>query len=176
MNKRYVLPSFVVLCLMGAVCLISSVGAADSTDTAPAIMKPGPSDRCPVCGMFPHKHPKWAAGIIFQDGSTYVHCSPKCMLHNLHNISKYQPAQTRDTVKQVWVTEYYSTKPMDAKEALFVTGANVTGPMGLDIVPVKGLEAAENLMRDYKGKQIVPLDRITDDMIEQARRGRKKHP
>jgi nitrous oxide reductase accessory protein NosL len=139
-------------------------------------MKPGPTDRCPVCGMFPHKNPKWAAGIMFQDGAAYVHCSPKCMLHNLHNISKYQPTQKKENIKQIWVTEYYSTKPMDANEVLFVTGATLTGPMGRDIVPVKGREAAENLMRDYKGQQILPLDGITDDIVEQARKAKKAHP
>jgi copper chaperone NosL len=137
--------------------------------------KPGTKDRCPVCGMFAHKYPKWAAGFVFKNGSKYFHCCPKCMLHNLNNITKYQPGQKRENLELVWVTEYYTTRRMDAQDVLFVVGTSLVGPMGLDLIPVKGRKAAENLKRDYHGEMIVTLTEITPDLIEQARKGRFKH-
>ena len=96
------------------------------------------------------------------------------MLHNLCNIPKYQPGEKRGNLKMVWVTEYYSTRKMDAHDVLFVVGTNLVGPMGLDLIPVKGKKAAENLKLDYKGDLIVPLDRINQEIIDKARKGRFK--
>lgn len=134
--------------------------------------KPGKDDRCPVCGMFAHKYPKWAAGFVFQSGARYFHCSPKCMLHNLHNVSKYQPGETREKISQIWITEYYTTMPADAKEVFFVVGTSLVGPMGLDLIPVRGKGAAENFKKDYDGELILSLDQITPDEILKARTGR----
>jgi len=173
-NKHFfqLIPGLFAWCVIG---LISSpMVMAEPLETGLAAMKPEKTDRCPVCGMFPHKYPKWIAGFIFQDGSKYFHCSPKCMLHNLHNVAKYQPGEKREHIKRIWITEYYTTQQMDAGEVFFVIGTSVVGPMGSDLVPVKGRDAAENLMRDYNGEQIVTLDRITDELIERARRGRLK--
>ena len=60
-------------------------------------------------------------------------------------------------------------------DLLFVVGTNLVGPMGLDLIPVKGRKAAENLKQDYKGEVIVTLDKITPELIEKARRGRLKN-
>lgn len=137
--------------------------------------KPGKKDRCPVCGMFAHKYPKWAAGFVFKNGSKYFHCCPKCMLHNLNNIPKYQPGEKRANLELIWVTEYYTTRQLDAEDVLFVVGTSVVGPMGLDLIPVQGEKAAENLKHDHKGEMIVTLSEITPDLIEKARKGRLKH-
>lgn len=134
--------------------------------------KPGKDDRCPVCGMFVYKYPKWAVGFVFQSGARYFHCCPKCMLHNLCHVPKYQPGETRENVRQVWVTEYYTTKQMDAHDVLFVVGTNLIGPMGLDLIPVQGKMAAENLKRDYNGELILTLDQITMEIIDKARKGK----
>lgn len=136
--------------------------------------KPGKKDRCPVCGMFPAKYPQWSAGFVLRNGARYFHCSPKCMLHNLHNIPKYQPGESRKNLAGIWVTEYYTTRRMDAHEVWFVAGTDLSGPMGLDLIPIKGREAAENLRRDYHGESILALDEITADIVEKARAGRRK--
>jgi nitrous oxide reductase accessory protein NosL len=154
-------------------CLVSSALAAEPIETGFVGVKPGPNDKCAVCGMLPNKHPKWCAGFTFQDGTRCFHCCPKCMLHNLHHVSKYQPGHKREDIKDIWVTEYYSTKQINAKDALFVIGTDLQGPMGLDLIPVKGKEAAENLMRDYHGKQVLPLDQVTDELVNTVRRGKK---
>ncbi len=136
--------------------------------------KPDKKDRCPVCGMFAYKYPSWIAGFVFKSGNKYFHCCPKCMLHNLNNVSKYQPGENREQLALIWVTEYYTTKKMNARDVLFVVGTNLVGPMGLDLIPIKGRAAANNLKRDYRGNLILPLDQITPKVIDRARKGRLK--
>ena len=91
--------------------------------------KPGKKDRCPVCGMFAYKYPRWAAGFVFKNGKRYFHCCPKCMLHNLNHIAKYQPGETRENLELIWVTEYYTTRKMVARDILFVSGTHLVGPI-----------------------------------------------
>ena len=149
--------------------VVRSAGATSSR-----FPEPDKKDRCPVCGMFVYKYPRWAAGFVFPSGKTYFHCCPKCMLHNLNNINKYQPGETRENLELIWVTEYYTTRRMAALDVLFVVGTHLVGPMGLDLIPVKGREAANNLQRDYNGHLILTIDQITPEIIDQARRGRLK--
>jgi hypothetical protein len=41
--------------------------------------------------------------------------------------------------------------------------------MGLDLIPVSGMAAAENLLTDYHGERILSLEQITPDEILKAR-------
>jgi nitrous oxide reductase accessory protein NosL len=148
---------------------------AKSAGASPAkFPEPDKKDRCPVCGMFVYKYPKWAAGFVFRGGKTYFHCCPKCMLHNLNNIAKYQPGKTRDQLELIWVTEYYTTRKMVAQDLVFVVGTRLVGPMGLDLIPVKGAAAANTLKQDYNGELILTVDQITPEIIDLARKGRLK--
>lgn len=135
--------------------------------------KPTPKDRCPVCGMFVHKYPHWMAGYVFKDGAKVFHCSPKCFFHNLHHIDKYQPGRKADDLQLIWVTDYYTAKPIDARdpEVRFVVGTTLVGPMGWDVVPVKGVKSAEALKRDYFGEEILHLNEVTEEHIQRARKG-----
>jgi len=158
----------------GGLCGLLWLLVAHGLSFAEGFPKPGKDDRCPVCGMFVHKYPKWAAGFTFQSGARYFHCCPKCMLHNLHHVPKYQPGEIRENVRQIWVTEYYTTKQTDAHEVLFVVGTSLVGPMGLDLIPVQGKPSTENLKRDYNGEFILTLDQITPEVVDKARKGKFK--
>jgi nitrous oxide reductase accessory protein NosL len=96
------------------------------------------------------------------------------MLHNLHHVPKYQPGETRENIRQIWVTEYYTTKQMDAREVSFVAGTSLVGPMGLDLIPVRGKIAAENLKKDYQGELILALEEVTAEIVDKVRRGKLK--
>jgi copper chaperone NosL len=148
--------------------------AASPASSAFKFPKPGKKDRCPVCGMFAYKYPKWIAGFVFRSGKRFFHCCPKCMLHNLNHIPKYQPGETREQLELIWVTEYYTTRKIVAQDVLFVVGTHLVGPMGLDLIPVKGRAAANSLKHDYDGDLIMTIDQITPEVIDRARRGRLK--
>ncbi len=168
MERRYFLKATCGFC--GLLCLFGTC----SLSFGEGFPKPGKNDRCPVCGMFVSKYPKWAAGFIFQSGARFFHCCPKCLLHNLHNVPKYQPGETRENIRQIWVTEYYTTRQTDAREIFFVVGTSLIGPMGLDLIPVRGNAAAENLKKDYQGELIVTLDEVTAEMLDKVRKGKLK--
>jgi len=144
--------------------------------SAEAFPKPTEKDRCPVCGMFPYKYPHWMAGYVFKDGTKVFHCSPKCFFHNLAHIGKYQPGEKREDLKLIWVTDYYTAKPIkaDNPDVYYVAGTSLLGPMGWDVVPVKGRKSAEVLKKDYEGTEILKLDEVKEEHIERARKGKGK--
>lgn len=49
-----------------ALILLAVLGGASAEERKIEISK---QDRCPVCGMFVYKYPKWVAQIYFSDGS-----------------------------------------------------------------------------------------------------------
>jgi len=53
------------------------------------------------------------------------------------------------------VTDYYTLESLPAKDALFVTGSNVYGPMGNELIPFKNRKEAENFLSDHKGEKIL---------------------
>jgi hypothetical protein len=61
---RYELKSKSIIFLL----LLMSVPSLWAGEITP--VKPGPKDKCPVCGMFVAKYPDWVAALVFSDGST----------------------------------------------------------------------------------------------------------
>ena len=137
------------------------------------VPRPTKKDRCPVCGMYVWKHRKYMAGFVFKDGKKVFFCSTKCMFHAYHNLKRYFPNESKDSLKLIWVTEYYTTKPMDARKLYYVIGTDIIGPMGYMIVPVKGKDAAETLLRDHHGSMILTFDEVTEEIVEKTRKGRR---
>jgi copper chaperone NosL len=123
-------------------------------------VKPKARDKCPVCGMFVAPHTQWIAEITFKDGTYEVFDGPKDMLRYYFNISKYSKNKTIKDISEMFVTEYYSTKMMRAREVFFVVGSDVMGPMGRELIPVKGAQEARTFMRDHRGKKIFKFEEI----------------
>jgi copper chaperone NosL len=152
---RRVLPILLVLVLWCAPVLAG--------DGPPA---PGKKDRCPVCGMFVAPYANWHAAAELKDGS-YVHFDgPKDLFRFFFAVATYLPEKTRDDIRQLWVSEYYSTRPTRVEELFFVSGSDVLGPMGEELVPIAGKESAETFLRDHGGKKILRFD--GHDLVEVA--------
>lgn len=141
-----------IVTLALALCLFG--GAA----CAAGLPLPGKEDRCPVCGMFVQPFPQWYAGFALQDGRRFYFDGPKDMFTCLLKIGECLPGVTAEQVGPAYVTEYYSTRLMPAADVLFVTGSNVLGPMGSELVPVFGREAAETFRRDHGGQKVLVFD------------------
>lgn len=123
-------------------------------------------DRCPVCGMFVYKYPKWVAQIYFQDDSTYFYDGAKDMFKHIFDTGKYSPGKTADMATEIFVTDYYEVELIDAKSAFYVIGSDVLGPMGHELLPFKDLESAQEFMQDHKGKSIIRFNEVTPELIE----------
>ena len=68
--------------------------------------------------------------------------------------------------EQIYVSDYYKLTKIDAKSAFYVSGSNVFGPMGNELVPFASEEDAKTFARDHGGKKIVKFDEITALMLE----------
>lgn len=117
-------------------------------------------DKCPVCGMFVARYPDWTAQVIFKDGTHDVFDGPKDMFRYYFDLKKYNPSKRQSDIAAIYVTEYYSTKLMDARDLFFVLGSDVYGPMGVELIPVATMENAKEFLRDHKGKRILKFDEV----------------
>jgi len=111
--------------------------------------------------MFVAPYPQWIAEIIFTDGTYVVFDGPKDMFKYYFDVSKYNKGKTANDITEIYVTEYYTTKKINAKDVYFVTGSDVMGPMGKELVPVKGRPEAETFMRDHGGKKMLKFGDVT---------------
>jgi len=124
------------------------------------------SDRCPVCGMFVYKYPKWVAQIIFKDGTSYFYDGAKDMFKHIFDTAKYTAGKKAEEIKAIYVTDYYEVELVDAKSAFYVLGSDVLGPMGHELLPFKDQESAQEFLEDHKGKSIIRFQDVTPAVIE----------
>jgi len=115
-------------------------------------------ERCPVCGMFVAPYQNWLTVVTMNDGQQFHFDGPKDLFRFIMDLSSYQPGRTLADIRQVQVTEYYSTRLMDATAVFFVTGSDVLGPMGAELVPIAGKANAEAFLKDHGGKAVMQFD------------------
>lgn len=127
--------------------------------------KPGPKDRCPVCGMFVSKYPTWIAQVKLENGKVFFFDGAKDMFKFILDPGKYSKEARGQAIQEAWVTDYYSVEYIRAEEAFYVVGSNVYGPMGKELIPFARREDAEEFVKDHKGKMIVTFKEVNSTMI-----------
>ena len=126
-------------------------------------------EKCPVCGMFVYKYPRWAAQIFYKHKDHTHHLSfdgVKDMMKFYFNAlkwGKYVFAKRKNITKML-VTDYYTQKAFDARDAYFVVGSNIYGPMGNELIPFSTKQEAENFKEDHKGKKILKFSEIKESL------------
>lgn len=129
-------------------------------------------EKCPVCGMFTYKYPKWATQIFYtHNGHTHHHSfdGVKDMMKFYFSPMNWGDYKTssKNNITKILVTDYYSQKAIDATKAYYVIGSDVYGPMGDELIPFKRLEEAKTFSMDHRGKKIVEFDDIVEEDIYQ---------
>lgn len=130
----------------------------------------GEDEKCPVCGMFTYKYPRWAAQIFFAHNNHEHHLSfdgVKDLMKFYFNPTQwgnYQHIHTK-TITKILVTNYYTQKAIDAKSAFYVIGSDIYGPMGHELIPFGSLQEAMSFKNDHRGAKIVRFDEITQTMV-----------
>lgn len=132
--------------------------------TAATPPRPGTRDTCPVCGMLVSKYPNWVATIAYKDGHAHHFDGAKDMFKFWHEPAKYAAGHRREDMAAMWVTDFYDLKPVDARQAWFVVGSDVLGPMGHELVPLATQTDAADFMKDHKGRRILRFDEVTRDL------------
>lgn len=145
--------------LCGALVLLVSTGAA-AAQLAAGFSKPPPRARCPVCGMFVEPFPEWWAQIVFADGSRECFDGVKDLVRYLGERPRYGRDRAALAIAGVWVLDYYSVEPIAADAAFYVAGSDTLGPMGHEFVPLKTRAAAEEFLRDHRGRAILTFSEL----------------
>lgn len=153
--------TFSLLGLLVFFCLASLVESAQR-----GMPKPTAKDKCPVCGMFITKFPDWTSAVTFKDGSCAFFDGPKDMFKYLFDLKRYNQSKKTEDVDALWVLEYYDISPINAKNAWYVLGSDVFGPMGRELIPLEKESGAKEFMKDHKGKKILKFSEVTAEVIK----------
>lgn len=143
-----------------------------STAVAAPLQEVKADARCPVCGMFVAKYDVWITQIRYSDSIVFSFDGVKDMMAYYHNPAAYN-GQDQAKISEIWVKDYYSLKWLDARQAFFVVGSDVHGPMGHELIPFSSKTAAESFLTDHHGRQILAFDEITVGIVEQLRVGNR---
>jgi nitrous oxide reductase accessory protein NosL len=147
---------------LAALLIAAPAASASSAEGAPrqaaaaapggaAPRRPAAGEKCPVCGMFVAKYPDWVAGVAFKDRSAAWFDGAKDLFKFLLKPERYAPSRRAADVARVWVTDYYGLAPVDAREAWFVIGSDVYGPMGTELIPFAREADAREFQADHRG-------------------------
>jgi len=126
-------------------------GAMEENLTKETIAVPLKS-KCPVCGMFVAKYPKWVATIEIKNKKHYFDGVKDMMKFYIFD-SDF--SYDRVTIKEIKVTDFYTLEAINAKEAFYVIGSDIFGPMGEEFIPFSTKESAQNFMNDHQGEKIL---------------------
>jgi len=143
-----------------------SLGLTDASAAPAAAATPSAKDKCPVCGMFVAKYPNWVASSRLKDGTTYFFDGPKDLFSHYFDTQRYTPGKRQAEIITMSVKEYYSLKMIDARSAFFVSGSDVFGPMGSELIPFATQQDAASFMNDHKGKRLLRFKEITPAIIK----------
>lgn len=129
----------------------------------------GEDEKCPVCGMFVYKYPRWAARLSYQEGDKKIDLAfdgVKDLLKFYHNPTKWgKYTKHADAEISILVTEYYTQEAMDGKKAFYVIGSDTYGPMGKEFIPFASLKSAETFLKDHKGTKILEFSKIEEALV-----------
>jgi nitrous oxide reductase accessory protein NosL len=118
--------------------------------------------KCPVCGMFVSKYPKWVARIKYDDKNYYFDGVKDMMKYYIFDGDF---PYDRKNISEITVSDYYTLEEISAKKAFYVLDSDIFGPMGRELIPFKSEKSAKAFMDDHNGKAMLKFDEITDKMV-----------
>ncbi|MEA3315393.1 MAG: nitrous oxide reductase accessory protein NosL [Campylobacterota bacterium] len=133
-------------------------------------IKVSKDERCPVCAMFIYKYPRWAAQIHYKNKDKKHHFSfdgVKDMMKFYFNPllwGKYHNS-LKENISKISVTDYYTQNEIDGKNAYYVIGSDVYGPMGHELIPFKNIDDAKIFQKDHFGTKIMKFNEIKEKDI-----------
>lgn len=138
-----------------------------------AMLAPRPipvAARCPVCGMYPARFPRWAAQSIFRDGAAHYFDSPIDLFVFLQKVDRYDSRYALNEVAVSFVTDFETGQWIEAQDAFFVHGSSAFGPMrDADLPALASREAADTLTRN-RGGRVLAFTEVTPEVIQSLNR------
>jgi nitrous oxide reductase accessory protein NosL len=157
--RRSLVPVFLLLA-----GLASTLSAGSKPPTKP--MGLIPKGNCAVCGMYVANFPDWAAVVSFSDGDHAWFDGPKDLFHYLLDLNRYATKRKVADIATIQVKDYYGLKHIDARKAFYVTGSDVLGPMGKELVPFATEAGARDFLKDHRGQRVLTFPEITLDALK----------
>jgi nitrous oxide reductase accessory protein NosL len=130
-------------------------------------------NKCPLCGMYPARYPKFNCQIVFKDGSYEAFDSAIGLLVYLHFPDK--TGIKLKPVGKIYFKNYLKESWLEADQAFFVTGSEIQGPMGVQFLPVDSEQAANKLKKQAKGKDIIHFKMINRQYLIDAAKAGQLH-
>jgi nitrous oxide reductase accessory protein NosL len=127
------------------------------------IVDPVEQDRCPVCNMVPARYPKFNAQLIMADKKRFHFCSTQCLFLFLQEPGKYGVATAE--VGDVWLHDQVSGRYIFAKNAYYVVGSKVHGPMGPEAIAFDLKSEAADFAKTNNG-QVLKFEKVTPAAIK----------
>jgi len=155
--------------ISAALLLLLALSCSPVAAGAKSDITPSAKDKCPVCGMFVAKYPDWTAVSKVTGGASYFFDGPKDMFSHYFNPGRFTPGKQQSDIIALSVKEYYSLKMIAAKNAFYVIGSDVYGPMGGELIPFASQKDASSFMKDHKGKKILRFTEITPQTIKELK-------
>ena len=128
------------------------------------VPKPGLKDLCPVCGMIVSKYPNWIAVVAWKDGHAHFFDGAKDMFKFLFDLPKYAPGHRQEQITGIYVTDFYNLARMGGRQALYVIGSDVLGPMGHEFVPLANKADADDFLKEHRGKRVLNFAEVTANL------------
>jgi nitrous oxide reductase accessory protein NosL len=127
-------------------------------------------EKCPVCGMFTYKYPRWASQIFFiHDGHTdhFSFDGVKDMMKFYFNPNKWGDYGhfNKKNISSILVTDYYTQKGIDGTKAFYVIYSDILGPMGNELIPFENLNDAKVFKQDHRGTKVIGFDDINANIV-----------
>jgi len=113
-------------------------------------------EKCPICGMFVYKYPRWATQIFYGD----KHYS----FDGVKDMMKYY-FDNQEGITKMLVLDYYSQKAIDAAKAYYVLGSDIYGPMGNELIAFESEREAKTFYMDHRATEVISFDEITQNKV-----------
>ncbi|PLY08151.1 MAG: hypothetical protein C0625_02910 [Arcobacter sp.] len=145
---------------------VKKLGVLDTIENRVQVKE---DEKCPVCGMFVSKYPRWAAKIFYTHDDhkhDFSFDGVKDLMKFYFNPNKWGNYKINKQMPiEILVTDYYSQKGIDGKKAYYVVGSNVYGPMGNELIPFIKKKDALTFKKDHEGTKILHFDKILEEEV-----------
>jgi nitrous oxide reductase accessory protein NosL len=124
---------------------------------------------CPVCEMKVESGMFGPSAAVMNDGKVIGFDSTGELFRWLHSPEKY--GFDPKNVKSMYVTEHGNPqKFMDAKEAVYVVGSELSQEMGPEPAAFKGKEDAQAFKTRHKGRDVVEFAKVTAEDVKSKKK------
>ena len=123
--------------------------------------------------MFVAKYPNWIATVVWRDGRAVHFDGAKDLFTYVLQLGTYAPGRDAKDIVAIAVTEFYDLRRIDAREAYYVVGSNVLGPMGREFIPLATRADATEFLRDHDATGILRFGDVTLRVVRDVDEGRR---